>query len=152
MLKLHTSYFYQIRFFKPFQIPISTAVWDPKWFHDYQSQDHKFIDKRGVVNGFRCEALHPAAECEGLCHGRPCQFSPDSCEFLKSYRKQIFRLDREKLLDSLLKAARVIQQKLKFTEDPELIFIVHEAPANVCSERAVLQDFFECTEFQRSCT
>ena len=71
---------------------------------------------------------------------------------MKVYRKQIFSLDREKLLDSLLKVARVIQQKLKFTEDPELVFIVHEAPVNVCSERAVLQDFFECTEFQRSST
>lgn len=29
-MKIKISYFYMIRFFKPNQIPISTAVWDPK--------------------------------------------------------------------------------------------------------------------------
>ena len=25
------SYFQQIRYFKPYMIPVSTAMWDPKW-------------------------------------------------------------------------------------------------------------------------
>lgn len=32
-MKILISYFYQIRFFKPNMIPLSTAAFDPKWFH-----------------------------------------------------------------------------------------------------------------------
>lgn len=32
-MKIYTSYFYQIRFFKPNMIPLSTAKYDPSWFH-----------------------------------------------------------------------------------------------------------------------
>ena len=32
-MKLALSYFYQIRNFKHYMIPVSTAVWDPQWFH-----------------------------------------------------------------------------------------------------------------------
>ena len=31
-MKIYISYFYAVRFFKPYQIPMSTAVWDPKWW------------------------------------------------------------------------------------------------------------------------
>lgn len=32
-MKILTSYFYQIRNFKPYQIPLSTAISDPAWYH-----------------------------------------------------------------------------------------------------------------------
>ena len=37
-MKIMTSYFYAIRFFKPNMIPISTAKWDPKWYHQNKGQ------------------------------------------------------------------------------------------------------------------
>ena len=46
-MKIMTSYFYQIRFFKPYMIPLSTAKWDPKWFHRNQGQNYQFKDKNG---------------------------------------------------------------------------------------------------------
>lgn len=53
-MKFYISYFYQIRFFKPNMIPISTAKWDPKW---YSQNGKPYIDKRGVVNGLRAPVL-----------------------------------------------------------------------------------------------
>ena len=58
-MKLAISYFYKIRFFQPWMIPISTAAWDPKYYHDNKGKDYLFVDKRGVINGYRYEALAP---------------------------------------------------------------------------------------------
>ena len=62
-MKLAISYFYQIRFFKPYMIPVSTAVSDPQWYHNFQDKNYIFLDKRGVANGFRCELLHGDETC-----------------------------------------------------------------------------------------
>lgn len=86
-MKVWTSYFYAVRFLKPWHIALSTALSDPAWFHDFKGQKHVFLDKRGVVNGLRAEQLKPGKECDGLCSGRPCERSPDSCMFLKEYSK-----------------------------------------------------------------
>jgi len=145
MMRICTSYFYSIRFFKPWQVPVSTALSDPKWFHDFKGSKHKFLDKNKVINGLRAEFLHPNASCEGLCHGRVgCKSTPDECQFLKAYEKQIFSLDRDIVLKKLSKLASAIQAKLK--HEVEIVLIVHEAPSNPCSERSVLQKFFQCEE------
>lgn len=145
-MKIFTSYFYKIRFFKPYQIPFSTALFDPKWFHDFKDQSYKFIDKNGVINGLRAEILHPDSSCEGLCSGKPCEHSPNSCDFLKTYRKQIFSLNYDVVINEFKTRADRIQYILKFVEEPEIMLIVHEAPSNQCSERNILQQFFKCTE------
>lgn len=147
MLQISVGYFYQVRFLKPFQIPVSTAIWDPKWFHDWKSQQHKFVDKHGVLNGLRCEALHPH-ESRTLCHGRPCSSTPDSCEFLRKYRQEVFGINRERLIANFERIAEIVQKKLRFTGQPEIVLLVHEAPNNPCSERQVLLDFFRCQEFE----
>ena len=72
-MKIYTSYFYKIRFFKPNMIPISTAMWDPKWYHANQKQDHWFVDKNGVINGLRASVFAPGevatavSTCGPLC-------------------------------------------------------------------------------------
>ena len=90
-MKLAISYFYQIRYFKKNMLPVSTALWDPKWYHDFQGQDHTFLDKRGIVNGLRCEELHGDETCQGLCYGKnncDCR-NPLECQFLKNYIERI---------------------------------------------------------------
>ena len=42
-----------------------------------------------------------------------------------------------------------IKSKLGFSEEPEIVLLVHEAPSNPCSERTVLQDFFGCREISK---
>lgn len=146
-MKIFTSYFYMIRFFKPWQVPVSTALYDPKWFHAFKGQDFKFLDKRNVINGLRAELLHPGKSCEGLCHGKVgCAYTPESCQFMKNYKQQILMLDKTKILDKFQALANKIQTKVHHAVD--IVLIVHEAPTNPCSERSVLQEAFNCKELE----
>lgn len=144
-MKLAISYFYQIRFFQPNMIPVSTALGDPKWYHDFKTKDYIFLDKRGVVNGLRCEELHGDETCSGLCSGREnCQCGdPSNCAFLKAYRAQLEKIDLESFLKRVENSAARVQEWMGFKEEPVVVFIVHEAPWNPCSERVALLDYFK---------
>lgn len=153
VLKFVTSYFYKIRFFTPNMIPLSTAIWDPQWFHDFKGQQYTFFDKNGVINGLRAEMLHPGPKCEGLCHGREgCAFIPSNCAFLKEYAKQLQKVD---MRDFLLRAENIskkVQEANGFIGEPIIVLLVHEATNNPCSERMVLQTWMrawgiECAEW-----
>ena len=143
-MKYFTSYFYQIRFFKPYMIPLSTAVWDPKWFHDFRGQDHMFIDKHGVINGLRVEEMAPGFECRDLCRGPDnpqfgCNRDPTTCEFLRVYYNQLCKIDIDDFNTSISALLVACQKYLGFEEEPQAIFIVHEAISNPCSERITIQ-------------
>ena len=92
-MKVYTSYFYKIRFFKPNMIPLSTALWDPKWYHANQKQDHWFIDKNGVINGLRAPVFAPGPIASELCRGNCNPKNPESCDFLRAYAYQLSLLD-----------------------------------------------------------
>lgn len=149
-MKLYTSYFYQVRFFKLWQIPLSTALGDPSWFHESKGNDHVFIDKNGVLNGIRSTKLQPGRSCHGLCSGKPCIYSPENCTFLREYRKQIFSIDKDDYIAKLHLFLEKLGTFLDFSNEPEIMLIVHEAPTNPCSERIVLQEFFGCNEWKRA--
>lgn len=153
MIKVAISYFYQIRFFKPYMLPMSTAVWDPKWYHNFKSQDTCFIDRNRVINGLRISPLMPGWSCANLCRGREeCSTGdPSTCEFLKEYANQLSQIDFNSFMETLEKYANELKEKLWFEEDPLAVFIVHEKYDNPCSERVVLIDWFkqngvECKE------
>lgn len=120
-------------------IPVSTAVWDPQWYHDFKGSDHTFLDKRGVVNGLRCEELYPNDSCNGA---NQCDDSPTSCTFLQRYRKQIFSLDFDTFMKRAEESSDKIKEQLGFKEEPVVVLIVYETPSNPCSERQVLIDYF----------
>lgn len=147
-MKLYTSYFYTVRFLSPNQIPLSTAVWDPKWFHGGRGQNHVFVDKRGVVNGLRAEKLHPGAGCEGLCRGiESCTCGdPSKCEFLRTYKEQLAAVDKTAFLASLSELGSRLKAELSFDGEPEFVLMVHEPPYKECSERRALQEAFSCGE------
>jgi len=139
-MKFFTSYFYNIRFFKPYQIPLSTAIWDPKWFHEFKDQEHIWKDKNGVWNGLRIEELNPKS-----CHasGCPCDIrEPENCRFIREYKEGLEKIDFEKMLGDIEKLVSYIQSQEKFEEEPEVILIVHEAKDNPCSERNSIQELF----------
>ena len=149
-MKLRISYFYQIRNFKKNFIPISTALWDPKWFHDGQGPHYIFQDKRGILNGLRLEAIiSKARECECGC---PCQEKDTkNCKFLKSYREQLDKVDFNKMWNDMEQFAIEYQKSEGFEEEPVMVLIVYETPTNKCSERQALIDYFtakgiECKE------
>lgn len=139
-MKIYTSYFYQVRFFKSNMLPMSTAIWDPKWFHDFKDQKHLFIDKRGIVNGLRMPAFAPGESCTGLCTGvDSCKDqNPEKCKFLKAYKKQLKKLNFDKVMNHLTKCC---DQLIKF-DDPAVVLLFHEIPNNPCSERKAVQDWF----------
>lgn len=144
-MKVKISYFYQIRNFKPNQIPISTALWDPKWFHNNENSSTVFLDKRGVINGLRFKQFVPNNKISSLCKGnKNCSnLNPDSCGYLRGYYEQVSELDFEAVMDSLTGIGDVYQEKLDIEDEPEIILIVFETPSNKCSEREVLIKYFK---------
>lgn len=155
-MRIAISYFYQIRNFKKNMIPISTAMWDPKWYHNFQDSSFTFVDKRGIVNGLRCEELHPDETCNNLCQGaEKCEYRLEKCNFLAAYKKQLDKIDFVAFIKRCVNSGTKIMQQLGLTEedDPILVFIVYEAPNNPCSERQALLDWFnghglECKELE----
>ena len=153
-MKIDTSYFYQIRFFRPYEIPFSTAVWDPHWYHDFKDQKYNFIDKRGVLNGLRNSDFRPGRECENLCRGPETCISKDPyhCDFLETYAKQLRSLNPTLIEKYFKDVCGQIAIKMKLDVEPKPILIVHEAPDKLCSERIVIQQVlhefgFECEEW-----
>ena len=98
-MKIYISYFYNIRFLKPYQIPLSTAIWDPKWFHNGLGNNEVFLDKNGVLNGLRLEELNPGS-CNAC--GCPCKIKNyQDCIFLKSYRAGLRKINFQDLYNKI---------------------------------------------------
>lgn len=151
-MKIYVSYFYQLRFFPQYAIPLSTAAWDPKWFHDFKGHSHVFIDKRGVLNGLRFDNLiledsrwsqleNNNQECQ-----KDCPHPKDgSCAFMKTYREQLD--EKYPQITGFFQELEEISQHYKkefpaVKEEPIIILLVHEKPTIPCSERVVLQRWF----------
>ena len=125
---------------KPYMIPLSTAIFGPKWF----KQGHPWKDKNGVWNGLRAEIFAPGPMCEGLCRGPEECLTKDSrsCLFLNAYRYQLDLLDFNDVISRCERIGNYIKSLENFSEEPIIILLVHEAPQNPCSERRVIQEWF----------
>lgn len=150
-MRFMISYFYQIRFFTPDMVPASTAVWDPKWFHDFKGQRHVFLDKNGVLNGIRADFLNPPPGIGSDC-GRPCA-SQIPCQFMKDYRAHLDTLDFDDVLQMFAHLADKVSRDYSI-QDPTIVLIVHEPASCLCAERPCLVSWFadhgiELKEFSR---
>lgn len=135
-MKFYISYFYNIRFFPQTLIPVSTAVYDPKWYHMNLSNDAIYIDKRGVINGVRCKGLSPY-KVHASC-GEGCDKSHyETCDFLKEYKQYLDSLDFDKVIEIIKTSTS------KLRKDCDICLIVHEAVGNPCSERGPLIQWFK---------
>lgn len=146
-MNLYISYFYNIRFFPTSLIPVSTAVYDPKWYHNFKSDNNVFKDKRGVINGIRMPILSPYkienVECKTCV-----EKNPQICTFIKQYRDYIFLLNFNEVYDKLNNISN------KFN-NADICLMVYEKPDNPCSERSSLIEWFKFNdikllEFSRS--
>lgn len=142
-MKVYISYFWNVRNLPHWAIPISTAKFDPAWYHNGKDPSHQFIDARGVYNGLRAEVFVPNNKLEGLCGGSCGKQSPE-CAFLTGYREQLDQLDfvdiTKRLEDLTIKVADYME--LGATDPICPVLLVHEAPDNKCSERWALMDWF----------
>ncbi len=140
-VKFYITYFYNVRFLKPYQIPFSTAIWDPKWYHQNKGQDYVYKDENGVYNGLRIETLHPALDndyCVDCDHS-----DKGDCIFIEKYRKQLNDTNFDLTMNFLNQTMQHIKNTEGFEEEPECVILVHEKPDNPCSERWSLIDWFK---------
>lgn len=123
-------------------------MWDPKWYHNFKSDDTIFVDKRGIINGLRAYILSPykIENCECL----NCKYHKDTsiCSFIKQYHDYIFSLN----FDEVYKYLSNISHKFN---DSDICLMVYEKPDNPCSERSTLLKWFsqngiEVKEFSRN--
>ena len=152
-MEIYTSYFYQVRFFPVNLIPLSTAAFDPKWYHENKGPSHQFKDKRGVINGIRADIFAPGPDLSGYC-SEACGMVPPNCNFLLRYRAQLNKLDFRTIWQKFESLAQTIQLREGF-ETVNFALLLHEAPTKLCSERCVIQDWFSenghpIHEWQRS--
>lgn len=136
-MKFYISYFYNIRFFPRNLIPISTAMYDPEWYHMNKGNDYMYIDKRGVINGVRCHGLSPykvnskcGIECVLKGTGEP-------CDFIMQYSQYLHSLDFNQV------KALIEHEISKLRKDCDVCLMVYEKPDNPCSERKPLIDWFK---------
>lgn len=134
-------------------LPLSTAVWDPKWFHQSRGLTYRFLDKNNVMNGLRADPFVPNISCRGKCRGlKFCTTkNPLTCDFLKCYYSQLKNLPINLITQKLESLGERLRSINNFAGDPIFVFIVHEAVENPCSERRVIQRYFcengiPCTE------
>ncbi len=127
-------------------IPVSTAISDPAWYRPRNGEEY-YIDKRGIVCGLRYEPLIVQLHGQGGC---PCEErDPANCECMREYKQLLDSLvDKEKTLKAFEYCANKFQKELGFKEEPIICLMVYEAPSNLCSERAALQEFFNCEELE----
>jgi len=144
-MKIMTSYFYQVRNMKRNYIPLSTAVWDPKWWHQGKGNEFQWKDKNGIWNGLRAEPFVPGPTCDGLCHGRETciAYGPQTCAFLRTYRKQLDELNFQEIMERFAALGQKIQEVEGFEEEPVLVLLFHEKWDNPCSERWPVQAWFK---------
>ena len=153
-MKVRTSYFYQIRNFKRNMIPVSTAIWDPVWYHNFtKDYFYLFKDKRNILNGLRIEPIIEQGRQSN--HGPdicPCEGKNyETCSFLRQYRENLEKIDFDLMMADMQDLADRYAKANKIEEEIIIVLIVYETPANPCSERKPLQDFFnahgvECKE------
>lgn len=151
-INVYISYFYNIRFFPPNLVPVSTAMWDPKWYHDGKGPGHIFINKSGVLLGVRLPIFSPykvdntdnfgdilCVKCTNSKEPR----HPESCEFIKRYREQLRSESKENYISALSEVAVESKKLLNLTDWPDICLIVHEADTNPCSERGEIIKLFQ---------
>jgi len=139
--QVYTSYFYQIRNFKKNYIPISTAKWDPSWYHQGGGHQYVYKDKRGIYNGIRIESF-PYNIDETIACNPNCNKDYKNCSFLKEYSKELDKIDFNRFMTDLEVLLLNIKHIEKQEKDLIPVFIVYETPSNKCSERQCIIDWF----------
>lgn len=148
-MKVRISYFYQIRNFKKYMLPMSVCMSDPAWYHEFKGPDHIYKDSRGILNGLR---LNPIIVQGNTSHSCPCiDKNPDQCPIASEYENELNKIDFDKMYKAMNDFCTMYQQQEKINEEPIAVLIVYEAPNNLCSERYPLIEYFnkhgvECKE------
>ncbi len=146
-MKIVTSYFYQIRFFTPNIIPLSTAVSDPAWYHINGDMKSTYVDKNGVLIGCRAEPFVPDFQNIAECGGKSCKQNPNTCNFLHDYYLQLKYLNYDNIMERFESIGHRVKDFLHFEEEPVAALIVYEKPEQLCSERIMIHKWFRSHDY-----
>ena len=140
----YISYFYHIRNMPDTMVPVSTAMWDPGWYHNNKGNDYIFKDKRGIINGIRCRGLNPHAvyvsgeDCPEGGRSACNLWRTGSCKFLPKYKSYLDSLNFSEVREKIESACLRINPRCS-----EICLLVYEAFDNPCSEREPLIEWFK---------
>lgn len=133
-MKIYTSYFAQMRNFPPNMICFSTAHWEPRYITPGRSQN-------GII-WMGIPPLKPGPECDGLCNGKCAVKQPKTCDFLRTYRAQLDKLNFREIVGKIESIARKIQKE-EGLKDVNAALLFYEKFDNPCSERIPIQQWFK---------
>lgn len=117
-------------------LPISVAIWDPNWYHNFKA-NNIFMDERGLMLGYRCEELSPAALNTNACNTCNGKFKAPDCTFISLYRQYLDSLNFTHIYELL---TQKVKQSI-YSQD--ICLLVHEGPNNNCSERHSIKEWFK---------
>lgn len=139
-MKIYIGNFANLRNMNENCIPISTAVWQPK-FWKYG------IDKNNIFLGICEKELSPYkidVEDEVLCcKDCPRRVELPNCEFLRRYRAHLDTVDINYILSEFERVADDVRKITHYVGEPNIVLLVYEAEDNPCSERRPLIDWFK---------
>lgn len=136
-MKWSITYFYNIKFMTSSQLPLSTAVWPPKFFSKNSKKNEAHLDDKGVILGLTIHQFVPQLQEECPCNSKDYLH----CSFLEKYHEQLSKLD----FDEVIATYESIADKLSDITSAkihEIVLLVYEKPDNPCSERTVLKKVF----------
>lgn len=165
-MKIYISYFYKVRFMKPNLLPVSTAKWDPNWFHnnpEWKNPLHRlhipnyglYLDKNNVLNGTRIENLVFPEErfnqlkssntvvCTPTCSYRDCIDSKNWCPFMTMYKEYLDGLNFDDMIFLLKTYADNYKYQYNVKGNVDIVLLVHEPSTCKCAERPVLKKWFK---------
>ena len=133
-MKIATSYFYQIRNFKSWMIPVSTCLSDPNWYRPPIGKEY-YIDKRGIICRLRYQPLIVQSQGTHYCPCEEKEILIGNCPTMQEYKQLLETVDFNKMIKAFEFCLN------KFNKDT-IVLMVYEAPNNPCSERKYLQEYF----------
>lgn len=161
-MKIYISYFYKVRFMNKNLLPVSTAKWDPDWFHNNPKNTVKlhiknygqYLDKNSVFNGLRCESLvfpehlwesllHVYAECNSDCKLKDVMNEDLWCPFMKCYERYLIGLNFISIIEYLEELANEYKHVYGIKNNVDVVLLVHEPSSCKCAERPVIQKWFK---------
>lgn len=136
-MKWSITYYYNIIFMKSNQLPLSTAMWPPKFFAKTSKVSNAHINDKDVILGLTIHEFVPQQQCECPCEKKDWQH----CYFIKTYYEQLSKLDFDKVILKYETFAKKTSSLLDSNID-EIVLLVYEKPDNPCSERIALKRLF----------
>lgn len=136
-MKFYIANFAQLRSMNKTCIPISTAVWNPKFFKIG-------LDSNEVMLGISEKELSPykvdmSYGCQKDCPNRE---RVPNCPFLAKYRAYLDTVDFDHLVSEFNRVAEDVRKITNYEGEPNIVLLVYEAESNPCSERQPLIDWF----------